>query len=534
MTRYNSFRLGFLTLFISFTLLTVFFIAIEVSSYHKNTERLALNIARSSYMNDLALRRWATMHGGVYVPVTEKTPANKYLKHVKYRDITLPDGRQLTLMNPAYILRQVSGYIGLHGSESNITSLRVLNPVNTPDEWERSALKQISKDSDEYYEMLHGSSEKDSVFKYMKGMITEDGCLKCHGFQGYKTGDIRGGISITVPMSRIFDTFRSESQQYITSVVLFWVAATVITIFAYRRISRLSLSEQKALEELAGANQKLSDLNATLSKKIDEETKKRTIQQKMLMQESKLARLGEIMGSIAHQWRQPLNSLSVLNECIRDELNEMDDKKATEIRDMNEELQMVIEHMNSTMLDFQNFYKKDRKLERFDAVEAIHKTLAIVKKQLYASNIHTTFHCECPKKNKGCSAGVEECSHGQAVIYGAKGEFGQVILNIISNSERAIREARDKGFDAGTISIALKCSQEEIFISFQDDGVGINEAIIDKIFDPFYTTDAVSGTGSGLYMSRIIIRDHMNGRISASNTENGAEIKISLPLMDAT
>jgi PAS domain S-box-containing protein len=164
----------------------------------RNTLAHATTEARSSYEKDLLYRRWATSHGGVYVPSTTTTPPNPYLD-VPNRDVTTTTGLQLTLMNPAYMTREVHELGGQTlGLRGHITSLRPIRPANAADPWEREALTGFE----------HGSKEATTVttvggalyLRFMKPMMTERGCLRCHAKDGYREGDIRGGISVSVPL----------------------------------------------------------------------------------------------------------------------------------------------------------------------------------------------------------------------------------------------------------------------------------------------------------------------------------------------
>ena len=155
------------------------------------------NEARVNFNKDHAFRYWATKHGGVYVPVTDETPPNKYLANVLERDIVTRSGKQLTLMNPAYMVRQITKYFEeTYGVPARITSLNVLNPINKPDEWEMRVLKSFKSGAEEVmeYALMDGKP----YLRLMRPMYTEEGCLKCHGFQGYKVGETRGGVNVSI------------------------------------------------------------------------------------------------------------------------------------------------------------------------------------------------------------------------------------------------------------------------------------------------------------------------------------------------
>ncbi len=184
--------------------------------------QMARNEALANYNKDLSLKLWGAAHGGVYVPVTEKTPTNPYLSHIPERDIKTPGGKALTLMNPAYILRQtMEEYTNLYGVRGHIKSLKHFRPETAPDEWEKSALKKFEGGVKEVTEFT-GINGKPH-FRFMSPLITKKTCLKCHGHQGYKVGDVRGGISVSVPMAPYIAYQRKQTTMYVISFSLLWL-----------------------------------------------------------------------------------------------------------------------------------------------------------------------------------------------------------------------------------------------------------------------------------------------------------------------
>ena len=151
-----------------------------------------------SYNKDVVYRRWAANHGGVYVPITSDSPSSPYLAHIPERDISTPSGKKLTLINPAYMTRQVQELAEKqYGYKGHITSLNPLRPENSPDEWEAKDLLSFERGEKEAssFELL--GNEK--YFRFMRPFIVEQNCLGCHESQGYKLGDIRGRISVSAP-----------------------------------------------------------------------------------------------------------------------------------------------------------------------------------------------------------------------------------------------------------------------------------------------------------------------------------------------
>jgi len=156
--------------------------------------------ARMAMERDTFWRNWNAAHGGVYVPVAKNTPPNPHLAHMPERDITTPSGRRLTLINPAYMTRQVYDAAERDGKiRGHLTSLKPKRPANAPDPWEIEALKAFESGQTEVASMEHMSGKWH--LRMMRVFHVEASCLKCHGDQGYKIGDVRGGISVSVPMA---------------------------------------------------------------------------------------------------------------------------------------------------------------------------------------------------------------------------------------------------------------------------------------------------------------------------------------------
>jgi diguanylate cyclase (GGDEF)-like protein len=215
----------------------------------QNTRELALKEARIHFNKDQAFRSWAALHGGVYVTPTAMTPPNPYLNHIPERDITTASGKSLTLINPAYMLRQVkSFYSELYGVKGRLTSLKVINPVNEPDEWERSTLMAFEEGEKEVFEFTHREGEPH--LRFMRPLMTEKECLKCHGFQGYKVGDVRGGITVSVPLNPYLAIENKTIHAIALSHGIFWILGLFAIGLASNRIKKRVLERNLAREEL--------------------------------------------------------------------------------------------------------------------------------------------------------------------------------------------------------------------------------------------------------------------------------------------
>lgn len=202
--------------------------------------------ARANFNKDIALRNWSADRGGVYVQISESTPPNPYLSHIADRDVITSEGKHLTLMNPAYMLRQtMQKYSEQYEIKGRITSLKPLNPINEPDEWEKSVLTMFENGTKEYSEFTTINDKP--YLRYMQAFITQDGCLKCHRHQGYKAGDVRGGVGVSVPIQPYLEVKEQAVQADILSYAVIWLLGLVGMGFGARHSYR-SVLQQHSIE----------------------------------------------------------------------------------------------------------------------------------------------------------------------------------------------------------------------------------------------------------------------------------------------
>jgi chemotaxis family two-component system sensor kinase Cph1 len=212
--------------------------------------QMALRDAMSNFNRDQVLLLWTASQGGVYVPVTEKTPPDPLLKDVPERDIVTPTGKHLTLMNPPRILRQMMAqYSDLYGVRGHLTSLKFMTSETAPDDWEKSALLAFERGEKEVTQISEIGGT--SYFRFMRPLFVEASCLKCHCSQGYKAGDIRGGVSVSVP----FTPYGEYEKQAIfvagLSLGILWVLGFVGMGVAGRSLERRIEERQKTEEKYA-------------------------------------------------------------------------------------------------------------------------------------------------------------------------------------------------------------------------------------------------------------------------------------------
>lgn len=211
----------------------------NISNLKDEQANLAIYAARSNWNKDQAFRQWATTHGGVYVPPTERTPPNPYLSHIGRRDVVTTDGMKLTLMNPAYMLRQMTEeFEDTYGVKGKITGKITINPNNNPDAWELAALERFEKEK--IPEVIEQSVIDGAPYmRFMKPMYMNKGCEVCHAAMGFKDGDLRGGVSIAIPMTPYLDAMRDTSRSMIVIHLVVWLVGVggfiAFALYAWHR-----------------------------------------------------------------------------------------------------------------------------------------------------------------------------------------------------------------------------------------------------------------------------------------------------------
>ncbi|MBI5814825.1 MAG: DUF3365 domain-containing protein [Nitrospinae bacterium] len=251
----------------------------DIATIREFTRAKAIGEARANFQKDLIFRDWATSHGGVYVPIDESTPSNQYLEIVD-RDITTPSGVRLTLMNPAYMMRQINDIYNKAGmGYIHLTSLKLLNPNNKPDPWEEAALKSFELGKTEAMgEMDIGGAPH---MRIMRPIKVVQGCLKCHASFGYKVGDIRGGISVAVAMDGHYRRQRHDIIQRSTSMGIVWIFGFVLVLGGSAglrmEMSRREQAEMDLLRHKESLEDQVKERTADLNK-LNDELKKEIVE----------------------------------------------------------------------------------------------------------------------------------------------------------------------------------------------------------------------------------------------------------------
>lgn len=246
-----------------------------------------------------------------------------------------------------------------------------------------------------------------------------------------------------------------------------------------------------------------------LEKKIEEEVLKNREKDKLMFQQAKLASLGEMLGNISHQWRQPLMEINSLFLPIEAKLSYDIPLGKEELLEVITKLNNITRYMSNTIDDFRNFFATDKEKIKFQLIEQINSTINIISIGLKKNNVK-----------------LDVIIQKNPEIIGYKNEYSQVLINIINNAKDILVERKIKN---PHIKISIFEKNNKIVTTVEDNGGGIKAKPINKIFDPFFTYEKANGSGIGLFMSKLIIENNMHGKLIAQNTEFGALFTITIP-----
>jgi signal transduction histidine kinase len=284
-------------------------------------------------------------------------------------------------------------------------------------------------------------------------------------------------------------------------------------------LEKQNVDLENANRELADKERELSFLNDTLSEQIEHEVAERMkvikeseAQKNIMYQQSRMAETGSMISAIAHQWKQPLNALSMTNQILRDMVEErdeepIDDKEATHFF---EQIDAQITFMSQTIDDFRNFFKPTKTSENFIPCQSIGKIASMYKNEFIKHHVE-----------------IVVLEHEHLMLQGYPNEFMQAMLIIFNNAKDAISE---HGIKNGKIECSFGRDGRFGVIRIKDNGGGIPEFLLPKLFDAYVTTKGEKGTGIGLQIAKSIIEDNMKGSLKAENVDGGAMFTIKIPL----
>ncbi len=463
--------------------------AVQIEHNAVETARIQ---ARAAHQKDVIYRRWNAGHGGIYVPVTATTQPNPHLSDVPERDITLPSGRLLTLMNPAYMTRQVHE---LGEAESrvrgHITSLNPIRPENAPDPWEAEALQAFERGEIEVSSLEEVSGEEH--IRLMRPLITEKGCLKCHAAQGYQEGDIRGGISVSIPMEPLREIARTNVLTLVLGHGALWLMGVSGIFLGTRRLSR----------EVARRN------------RAEQETRRHAVQLEAAKERAEEAdRLkSTFLATMSHELRTPLNSIigftGIVLQGLSGPLNDEQSRQLGIARDSGRHLLALI----NDVLDLSKIEAGEVEIVKGDfavpdLIEKVVNTVSPLAEQ------------------KGLELTVA-LSPEVGQIYSDRRRVEQILLNLVNNAI--------KFTERGRVRIEGTIVEEYLRVSVEDTGIGIKAEDMGTLFQTFRQVQTVStrdheGTGLGLSICKKLVT-MLGGEIWAESEWGvGSKFTFTLPM----
>ncbi len=271
--------------------------------------------------------------------------------------------------------------------------------------------------------------------------------------------------------------------------------------------------------------QKQEKYKLHLEKRVKDEVEKRIRQEQLLIQQSKILSMAEMMNAIAHQWRQPLNiiGLAVQESCLKFQDEELSQK---DIDKMEDTVMKEVDFLSETINNFSNFFKPSKNIEKFNLIKAILNIINLTSDEFNDRLINYKLIIN----EKLFDLKTDELTD-EILVSGYPKEFEHIMLNIVLNSKDAIEnELNKKNINNGEIIININYTFQKVNISITDNGGGIGQEILNKIFEPYFTTKFPSqGVGVGLYMAKMLIEKNMKGHISVSNEKNGAKFILEIP-----
>ena len=436
--------------------------------------------AHISYVKDIVYRRWNAGHGGVYAPISEKTPPNPYLSGIPERDVTTPSGKRLTLINPAYMTRQVYGIMAdeydVHG---HITSLNPIRSENAADPWETEALHTFERGKEEVSAISRINGKE--YFRLMHPFVTEKGCLRCHAKQGYREGDIRGGISVSVAMEPLLSMERRNILTFSVAHGLFWVAGLAGISMSMKRIRKSEQERLRAEGELRKTSDDLARSNAELK---------------------------QFAYVASHDLQEPLRVIAgfvkLLEKRYKGKLDPDADSFIKHTVDGVKRMQSLIQDL----LEYSQVGVKKREYKRADSAFIVQQVMFNLKSAIEESHALITYD-------------------NLPVVMADDTQMVRLFQNLIGNA------IKFRGSEAPNIHISAEKKENEWLFSVSDNGIGIDPEHVKKIFVIFQRLqkmDKYPGTGIGLAICKKII-EHHGGRIWVeSEPGKGATFYFTLPV----
>lgn len=494
-----------------------FWAALAATSYawqYRRLESTAYEMAalrgRLAFDMIAMARSWNSRHGTLYAPVTAHTPPNPYLE-IPEKIVATPSGRALTVVNPAYMTRQMSELLALNTDlRIHLTSLKPINPNNAPDPWERTALEGFEAGGKEAVTI------DERTFRYMAPLPVKTECLRCHEKQGYKVGEVRGGLSVTQPAGYIAGTINAHRRSLLT------IHGAAFLLLSAVSLAGLKLNRRHVLS-LARERDQRRQTAETLARKLEELEETRD----ELVRSEKMASLGRMVAGFAHEVNTPVGiavgAASHMREAT-DAIRALLAQEEVREEDLLERLDAIDEGANLALANLNRAAQLVRGFKRtsidlgsdacrdFSMAELIEDVLASLHHAFKRDPIRIEVECPADLKPHGPAGAVE-----------------QILTNLLLNSRL---HAFDEGRRAGAVRIAAEACEGSVLLRYRDDGAGMEPAVAARVFEPFFTTrHARGGSGLGLYIVYNLATQTLAGTIACQSAPgSGTRFELRFPM----
>ena len=467
--------------------------------------------ARMLYKQILLTRQWVADHQGLFLVQSETTRPNIYLNEPV---ITTETGLMLVKRNPAMVTRELSEYAARSGlGWFRVTSLQPVNPGNAPDAFEQESLHSFSKGEAEHLAIDRNNDGR--VLRYAAPLITETSCLSCHSEHGYHTGDIRGVLSISIPIAWADAFIETNNQTIFLLGLLSVLAAAAVMLMLFNRLvarpmhqlsTAMTAFPKQAVEtlDLPLANDEIGRLGTSfraLCQRLSASQQALATAGEKGFRAEKLAALGQLTAGIAHEINNPLAGMLNCVKSMQQEPENLDlQKRYLPL------LHKGLKRIELTMRQLLNYGRVEPlQIHQVDIDMVILDCLELLGHRLrdIVVNLDLRFNNLC-------------CIDSEAIK--------QIVMNIALNATQAMP-------DGGHLNIASREENSLVVLTIEDTGIGIARELLDRIFDPFFTTKEVgAGTGLGLAVTLAMVQ-RLNGQIDVqSQPGKGSTFIITLPI----
>ena len=467
--------------------------------------------ARMLYRQILITRKWIADHQGLFLLQSENTPPNTFLSEPR---MTTTSGQVFIKRNPAMVTRALSQYAAHSGMGwFRVTSLKPVNPDNSPDAFEQRSLQSFEQGARK--QVTIERNEKGKVLRYAAPLLTETSCLSCHSEHGDQLGDIRGALSVTIPIGWADNSIKSNNHTILILGACSIIAAGLVIFLLFNRLVSRPMGQlakaMAAFPELPPNKQALphtedeigmlSHSFIALCTRLTESQQALSAASKTGFRAEKLAALGQLTAGIAHEVNNPLAGM--LN-CVKS-MQQQPENTALHHRYLPL-IHKGLKRIESTMRQLLNYGRvAPLRIHQVEIDRVIHDCLELLGYRLRKITVELDLQF-----NDLC------CIDSEALK--------QIVMNITLNATQAMESG-------GVLHISSRGKDETVILQFADTGPGISSEIIDRIYDPFFTTkDIGEGTGLGLAVSLSLVQQ-LGGQIEvASQVGQGTTFTVILPL----